>query len=523
MNLIFCSSLLAALGLFNLVEAQDAYTAAILEYHPKDNGYRQLNFENNVKEYLRFLGEAKRNEADIIVFPEDGLTGWDVNEDDLSEYSTEVPLPAKFISPCNAQHTEYAKFLGDFACAARRNRIYVILNLIEREFNELTNTTFYFNTNVVFDRNGVVIAKYRKINLFDEPEYVPGPHQLSTFKTDFGVTFGMFICFDLLFKVPAQDVLQNREVTDIVYSAAWFSELPFYEANSVQHGYAKANGVNLLAAGLNDPSQRNGGSGIYLADGRILATYVSGAKASKLLIRKVPKIKSRKDLSNTCQGASTSPTPLTPIGINEPDISYFETMATDLSNYTFKTLDLKSSQISETVCSRGSSFCCSFNMSITNYSHSWQSYVYKIVAYDGVSKVSETKTIGVRNCGLVACVNETDQSCGERSKVSPIGINFNSIALTATFSRNNSHYRPATLKYDLTPMSDYVYCRESSAGEEHVNLYTTKPHDNIFTFGILGRTFDNDDKEQGFVSAASSTSIFGIYPLTLFILYFRLI
>lgn len=48
-------------------------------------------------------------EADIIVFPEDGLTGWDVNEDDLSEYSTEVPLPAKFISPCNAQHTEYAK------------------------------------------------------------------------------------------------------------------------------------------------------------------------------------------------------------------------------------------------------------------------------------------------------------------------------------------------------------------------------------------------------------------------------
>lgn len=55
--------------------------------------------------------------------------------------------------------------------------------------------------------------------------FKPGK-ETTTFKTDFNVTFGMFICFDILFKNPAVNVLNNPEVTDIVYSTAWFSELP---------------------------------------------------------------------------------------------------------------------------------------------------------------------------------------------------------------------------------------------------------------------------------------------------------
>lgn len=46
-----------------------------------------------------------------------------------------------------------------------------------------------------------------------------------TFETDFGVRFGMHICFDILFKTPAQDAAM--EVGNIVYSTAWFSETPF--------------------------------------------------------------------------------------------------------------------------------------------------------------------------------------------------------------------------------------------------------------------------------------------------------
>lgn len=56
-----------------------------------------------------------------------------------------------------------------------------------------------------------------------------------------------------------------------------------------------------MAAGLNNPAERNGGSGIYLHDGRIEETYLSVYKSSKLIIKQVPKIRARKDLSNTCQ------------------------------------------------------------------------------------------------------------------------------------------------------------------------------------------------------------------------------
>lgn len=64
------------------------------------------------------------------------------------------------------------------------------------------------------------------MNLYYEPGFTPGSEPV-TFKTDFGVTFGMFICFDILFKNSSVDVLKNPNVTDIIYSTAWFSETPY--------------------------------------------------------------------------------------------------------------------------------------------------------------------------------------------------------------------------------------------------------------------------------------------------------
>lgn len=71
--------------------------------------------------------------------------------------------------------------------------------------------------------------RYRKINLFQEAKLTPGDdNQKTTFKTDFGVTFGIFTCFDMLFHNPSRTVLKNPDVTDIVFPTAWISVLPFY-------------------------------------------------------------------------------------------------------------------------------------------------------------------------------------------------------------------------------------------------------------------------------------------------------
>lgn len=111
--------------------------------------------------------------------------------------------------------------------------------------------------------------------------------EIVSFDTDFGVKFGTFICFDILFSEPAIQLTRVHQVTDIVYPTAWFSEVPFLTgkqnvmksfppfhqnililliilAIQTQAGWSFAEDVNLLAAGYNRPSFGNAGSGIYL-------------------------------------------------------------------------------------------------------------------------------------------------------------------------------------------------------------------------------------------------------------------
>lgn len=58
---------------------------------------------------------------------------------------------------------------------------------------------------------------------FDKTE-IP---EIVTFNTDFGVKFGTFICFDILFSVPALNLTRTLGISNIIFTTAWFSEVPF--------------------------------------------------------------------------------------------------------------------------------------------------------------------------------------------------------------------------------------------------------------------------------------------------------
>ena len=162
--------------------------------------------------------------------------------------------------------------LRNISCASREYRMYVVIALSEMVDCEMTDTRdagacgggagyITYNTNVVFDRDGKVIARYRKYNLFGEAGVsVPPEVILSTFRTDFNVTFGQFICFDLMFDKPSLQLINDLGVTDIVYSTYWYSEAPFLFSVMAQCGWANANNVNLLASCHNDPRTASGGS-----------------------------------------------------------------------------------------------------------------------------------------------------------------------------------------------------------------------------------------------------------------------
>lgn len=154
--------------------------------------------------------------------------------------------------------------IQNISCAARQHEMYIVINHQEKvnctENDCPADGYLVYNTNVVFDRKGAVIARYRKYNLFYEfgtnvtSEAIP-----SYFTTDFNVTFGQFICFDLLFKSPALNITRNLGITDIIYSTNWVSTLPFAFSFETQAAWAYANDVNFLASALNNPKTASGG------------------------------------------------------------------------------------------------------------------------------------------------------------------------------------------------------------------------------------------------------------------------
>lgn len=157
---------------------------------------------------------------------------------------------------------------------------------------------------------------------------------LTTFRTDFNVTFGVCVCFDLLFDEPAISLVE-RGVHNIVFPTMWFSEIPYLTGKKIhifldqnlfrrfspsqnkieldvihikqslknphsshflgtisavqfQQSWAYANNVNLLAANINWPSMQCSGSGIYAGRLGALNVFVSESPVTKILIAKVP-------------------------------------------------------------------------------------------------------------------------------------------------------------------------------------------------------------------------------------------
>lgn len=81
--------------------------------------------------------------------------------------------------------------------------------------------------------------RYRKINLYDEAPFTAGKIQdieKAVFSTDFGRTFGTFICFDIAFYNPSRKILSLdgvSPVTDIAYPTAWYSIMPFFHCKYI--------------------------------------------------------------------------------------------------------------------------------------------------------------------------------------------------------------------------------------------------------------------------------------------------
>ncbi|XP_037046246.1 vanin-like protein 1 [Bradysia coprophila] len=499
---------LLVLGLL-LCHFGSSYSLSTEDLPYYDAGVVEFSWENNASsnllQYINIIHSEDAKQLDIIVFPE--MT--------LSTSGSLIPNPEDKIVPCGNE--AYDSIIQGISCSAIDSSVYVVVNIHEKsECTKESQATLndnrpcalnglnIYNTNVVFDRNGTVVSRYRKFNLFGELGVnTTLASDISTFQTDFGVTFGHFICFDLLFYTPAFRIL-SMDITDIIFPAMWFSQLPFLTAVQIQQSWAYANDVNLLAAGADKPNVGNTGSGIYNGRNGSLVVTINTQAETKLLTARVPKI------------SRTKRSKIVPIPINQPTLRQMEIDLLDiflkreftLDNFTTIELDLTQSESHERLCHN--ELCCDIELKINprNSSEMGSIYRYRLFAYEGERIFSGVRVTGVATCGIFACTNNTLASCGHRLNATDLSepseqIEFQEINVSGSFEGGPFMFTmPNSLSTDLMPLEQFKYDEseeflDGRCLRKSISHKIAAPTSDLLTFAIYGRNFRKDDEFYG--------------------------
>ncbi|KAJ8687590.1 hypothetical protein QAD02_023384 [Eretmocerus hayati] len=494
------------------VPLSKSYVAAVVEYSPVTSNENGVDIHvSNAENYVKFIEKASQYSADIIIFPESSLsTGYSGDSKTKEKNAASfIPDPIDEISPCRDENHVYKYTLKRISCAAEKFKIYIAVNHLERVDCEgqdcPTNGFLMYNTNVVFDRTGVVIAKYRKYNLFGEPDTnKTSEPMLSTFRTDFGVTFGQFICFDLMFREPALNLTRDLGITDIIFSSHWFSELPFLHSLEAQAAWAYGNDINFLASGYNEPTTGSGGSGIYAGRKGYIHVVGETKRSNTLVVAKVPKV------INGTRICNISLENLIIYNFNQSEISTTE--ITDSGNYrhltdnltSFKTESINSNMRSydDVICS--GEFCCHFALTIdfdeTVINGNTKYYRYRMAVFDGVRSFSGYATGHVSVCGIISCINDTLEGCGQIFKLNDTIVKpmtFQSLQISIrTHDSVNYFFMPTTLTHNIIPLNVSSFSFTSSSFKEisDYDLHLIKATDDLLTFSIYGRDFKGKER-----------------------------
>jgi predicted amidohydrolase len=210
---------------------------------------------DNLKRIEKAVAKAKRQSADIVIFPELALTGY-VVRDQIYELAETVPGPS-------------TKILEDIA---KRTKMHIVFGMPER--TDKTQATIY-NTAVLVGPNGL-LGKYRKMYLpthsvFEEKRYFRPGYEAAVFDTELG-KIGLIICYDIFFPEVARLTRLKGAQLIICISASPAIRRAYFETLTTARALentAYLAFVNLV--GIEDGLQFWGGSRLIGPQGRIIA------------------------------------------------------------------------------------------------------------------------------------------------------------------------------------------------------------------------------------------------------------
>jgi N-carbamoylputrescine amidase len=159
----------------------------------------------------------------------------------------------------NINNFDLAEEIPGSACLfyselAKKNNLVLIASIFEKR-----TTGLYHNTAIVFEKNGTIAGKYRKMHIPEDPGYhekfyfTPGDIGFEPIKTSLG-TLGVLICWDQWYPEAARIMaLKGAEI--LIYpTAIGFDENDSLEEHrlqinswkTIQKSHAIANGIPLI-------------------------------------------------------------------------------------------------------------------------------------------------------------------------------------------------------------------------------------------------------------------------------------
>ncbi|XP_044745950.1 vanin-like protein 1 [Coccinella septempunctata] len=447
MKIFLCVALSCVL--MYLVEAAipTEMTVGVMEGAPLTTAAAQKTLiQTNAEKYMADLKKQLNTgeKYDIIVLPEYGLTGRNYDEKNAIE-----------IDKDNSSSSPDLDYLNKLASPT----MIVVANLLEKDDDDIYSTT------VALDGSSKLLAKYRKININKTEDNLESADDVVSFvHPTLKNTIGLISGDDILYENPIRKLIENNATT-IIYTSSMRSIAPFSVSLSLQAGFAKAEGVNLLVASLSDPKNGTSGSGIFTPCGAE-ASFINADGLSKALKAKIsvtPKDCNAKTLRHGFRTTS--------LGTETP----VQTLLTyDLNGFTTQIVN-KSIQNQE-VCD--GSFCCKFSITAGTWIDSEH---YRLAVGGDDQKI----------CALMFCKDAADdiKNCGFIDSSAKATMTFDDISIGTT--EDEDLFRPYILHSNLVPDGNIGKVTFSEISDAGTNFTATKVTDAIAVGIVSARSAAN--------------------------------
>lgn len=198
------------------------------------------DLNNNRSRIIEKIGKLAKEGAQLIVLQELHDSLYFCQEENVDNFDLAIAIPS--------DTTEiYAK-------AAKENNVVIVTSLFERRAPGL-----HHNTAVVFDNDGTIAGKYRKMHIPDDPAYyekfyfTPGDLGFEPINTSLG-KLGVLVCWDQWYPEAAR-LMALRGADLLIYPTAIGFESSDNENEkmrqlnawmTVQLGHAVANGIPVV-------------------------------------------------------------------------------------------------------------------------------------------------------------------------------------------------------------------------------------------------------------------------------------